>query len=89
MVNKQAGSFRSEIMQPTGIPKCKTHIVEGDRSDCMGTNHNNVNILEDFRLSANNEADKEASRSMTQKIHSKFSDVLSELDVLRVHSSRR
>ena len=56
------------MMQLTGIINCKTHTAEDHRSD-------SVNTLDSFRSSANIEADKEPSRSIIPKIHSKCSDV--------------
>ena len=41
----------------------------------MDINQNITNMSDYFRSSTNIEADKEASRLITQKIHSKFSDV--------------
>ena len=49
--------------------------MEDNRSDSMGINLNNVNMLDYFRSGANIEADKEASRLIIQKIHSEFSNV--------------
>ena len=68
------GKFDSKITCLTGIQKCRAHTAEDDSSHSMGANQNNVNILDYFRLNANNVAD-EASRSIIQKMYSKFSNV--------------
>ena len=47
----------------------------------------NVNTLDYFWSNADIEADNEASRLITKRIHIKFSDVLQELGALRVPSS--
>ena len=46
-----------------------------NRSDNMDIINNNPNMSNYFRYIANKETDKEASRLIAQKIHSKFSDV--------------
>ena len=62
-------------MWPTGILKCKAHTLEDHKADSRDTNISNVNILEYFRSNANIEADKEASRLITQRIHYEFINV--------------
>ena len=72
---QQAGrKSDSQIRQPTSVPNCKTHTAQDYRLDSMGTNQSNINMLDYVRPCANKESDNEASRSITHKNHSKFSD---------------
>ena len=72
---QQAGrKSDSQITWLKGILNCKPCSVEDHRSDSTDANQSNVNILDYFRSCAKTEAEKEASRSITQSIHSEFSD---------------
>ena len=55
--------------------KGKTCTEEDHRSDSVGANQSNVNILVYFMSIADTEVDKEASRAIMQKIYSEFNDV--------------
>ena len=51
----------------------------------MDINQNNTNISDYFRSSTNTEAEKEASRSITQKFTANIVMHLQEFDTLRAH----
>ena len=88
--NQQTGrKFDSQITWLTGVPICKADTAKDHTLDGWAANQTNVNMLDYFRSSANTEADKEARRSIMQRIHSEFNDVVQELDVVRAHSSWR
>ena len=64
----------TEQMKPSGVIQI------------VGMHVSKIKISDDFRSSLNKVADKRASEVLTNKIHNEFSDVLSGIGCLRVHS---
>ena len=67
--------FTSQLTQPASILNYKTLNKKEYRSDILGSNQNNVNMLDYFRSSVNIEADKEVSRLIMQRIDNQFNKV--------------
>ena len=76
IVNNLTGNL-NQITLPVDIRMCETCTMKDHRrgsEDAAKLTH--VNTLDYFRSSVNMEADKEASRLMTHRVHNKFSNVL-------------
>ena len=85
--DQQAGrKFDSKIKWPASILNHETQKAEDYRADSVGANQSNENVLDCFRSSTNIEANKEASRSIIQNIHSDFSDDLTGIGCFEAYS---
>ena len=76
-------------METTTTLSCIVNTENESRSNSMYVINNNPNMQDYFRSSLNKEADKRASRLITQNIQSKLVMISKDMDALRAHLNCR
>ena len=73
----ESRKFNLQTIEVSNSPGCRINRSQENNTDKVDANDTKANMPDYFRSSTNRAAHKRASKVLTNKIHNKFSDVIS------------